>query len=242
MAMRWVAIVMGGLLAACSNPETDKKIADMEARLVALEEKSKGARPGAPAVADDPGEEAATELLKAANSAFEAQKYDDAKAKLAELTEKYPNTKAAKSSARLSGELVVIGRPAGELAVAEWLQGKTDFSQGNATLVVFFEEWCPHCKREVPKLEATYGKYKGKGLNMVGLTKLTKGGTKEKVMALLNENKVTYPVAQEQGQALSDNFGVRGIPAAAVVKGGQIVWRGHPAKISDAMIEGWIGG
>ena len=53
---------------------------------------------------------------------------------------------------------------------------------------------------------------------------------------------VSYPIAKESGDALSKHFGVRGIPAAAMVKDGKVVWRGHPARLTDDMIEGWING
>ena len=38
---------------------------------------------------------------------------------------------------------------------------------------------------------------------------------------------------------MSQHFNVSGIPAAAVVKDGKIVWRGHPARLTDEMIQGW---
>ena len=47
-------------------------------------------------------------------------------------------------------------------------------------------------------------------------------------------------MAKEDGQKMSDRFGVKGIPAAAVVKNGKVVWRGHPARIKDEMIDGWL--
>ena len=54
------------------------------------------------------------------------------------------------------------------------------------------------------------------------------------------ENKVTYPIAKEQGDEMSKAFNVSGIPAAAVVKNGTVVWRGHPARLDDAKISGWL--
>ena len=47
-----------------------------------------------------------------------------------------------------------------------------------------------------------------------------------------------YPTAKEKGD-LSEYYGVRGVPAAAVVKGGKVVWRGHPSRINDKMLESW---
>lgn len=242
-----MALASSLALSGCANPELEKKVADLEARIKSIEDKggagAAGAKAGAPGV-NDADEQAAAEIFKAASAAVESMNYDEAKAKLNELKEKYPNTRAAKASKRLESELAVVGKDVpGDLKVAKWFtNNKTDLKSGKATLVVFFEEWCPHCKREVPKLEGTWTKYKDKGLNMVGLTKVTKSATDEKVDTFVKENKITYAVGKEEGQEASDMFGVQGIPAAAVVKDGKIVWRGHPAKLTDAMIEGWIGG
>ena len=115
-------------------------------------------------------------------------------------------------------------------------------SDGSATMLVFWEEWCPHCKREVPKIEGMHTKYKARGLNVVGLTKVTRSSTDEKVTSFMQEKGVTYPVAKEDGDNLSKRFGVRGVPAAAIVQAGKVVWRGHPARISDGMIEKILGG
>ena len=65
--------------------------------------------------------------------------------------------------------------------------------------VVFWEIWCPHCRREVPKLEEMSAQYKGK-MDIVGLTRLTRDKSPEEVDAFLKENKVTYPVAKENGK------------------------------------------
>jgi hypothetical protein len=73
----------------------------------------------------------------------------------------------------------------------------------------------------------------------VGVTRLTKNSTEETVKSFIAENSVSYPMAQENGE-LADYFGVRGIPAAAVVKNGKVVWRGHPARINDEMLKGWL--
>jgi hypothetical protein len=35
---------------------------------------------------------------------------------------------------------------------------------------------------------------------------------------------------------MSNAYAVTGIPAAAVVKGGKVVWRGHPAQLTDEVL------
>ena len=33
---------------------------------------------------------------------------------------------------------------------------------------------------------------------------------------------------------------IKTVPAAAVVKDGKIVWRGHPSRLSESMIKKWL--
>lgn len=237
------------LFAACADPAMQEKLVDLEARLAQAETKitaleSRGgpaAGPGAAAAGAATAEEEteAGEILRRANDQVTAMDYEGAKATLADLQARFPRTRSAMSSRRLSSELDVIGRDAGDLAIESWYVGNTSFADGKATLVVFWEVWCPHCKREVPALEATWSRYRGSGLNMVGLTRLTKTSTEEEVRAFIAENNVTYPIAKEDG-SVAERFAVRGIPAAAVVKDGKIVWRGHPARITDQMYQAWL--
>lgn len=238
---KWLAI---GFLAvsACAGPELEKKVADLEKRVEELEKRPGGGPNGAQQAMNPEEEQAASTLLQAANTASEAGNYDEARAKLSELSEKYPNTRAAKRATRLSGELAILGKDAGSIEVEKWFSGKTDFNQGKATLVVFWETWCPHCQREVPKLEETYGKYKGQGLNVVAVTKVTRQSTDEKVNEFIKEHKLSFPVAKEKDGSLSERFAVQGIPAAAVVKDGKVVWRGHPARVTDEMLGKWLNG
>ena len=58
-------------------------------------------------------------------------------------------------------------------------------------------------------------------------------------MGKVNGDDLNAATAKENGD-LSKHFNVSGIPAAAVVKGGKIVWRGHPGRLSDDMINGWL--
>jgi thiol-disulfide isomerase/thioredoxin len=239
-------LLVGSGLSGCgTDPATAQKIADLEARIAKIEAAPPaaagpaGARPAQPPV-DQEREKAAAVLLKDANTAYEGGDYPGTRTKIEELKKDFGDTRAAKAADRILEELDVIGKDAGTLQVEKWYQGDTTMANGEATLLVFWEVWCPHCKREVPKIESTYQKYKDQGLNIIGLTKQSRNITEEQVTEFLSENKVSYPIAKEMGDAVSMHFGVKGIPAAAVVKDGKVVWRGHPARINDQMIEGWI--
>jgi thiol-disulfide isomerase/thioredoxin len=187
----------------------------------------------------DPQAEAAyaqvTQLMAAGD-------YEQAKTKMAEFMKTYGATSTAKKARRTYEELAVIGKtvPA-DWKIEKWYQGEDDIdlAGGKTTLLVFWEEWCPHCKREVPKLQALYNDLKGDGLQVVGLTKITRSSTEEKVTAFISEKQIAYPVAKESGE-LSTYFNVQGVPAAAVIKDGKVVWRGHPAQLNEAKLKVWL--
>ena len=240
-------MVQAFLLAALSGCATQDQVKKLEERVAELEKKP-AAAPARPGQGQNPmqgsgdpaKEEAARNLYTQIQEMVGKGDIEGAKTKMNELTTNYADTTTAKRAQSLNAELSVVGKAAPkELKVEKWFQGENEvhIDQG-PTLVVFWEVWCPHCKREVPKLEATYEKYKGK-LEVVGLTKITKSSTEEKVEEFIKEQKVTYPIAKETGE-MSDYFAVSGIPAAAVIKDGKVVWRGHPGRLTDDMINAWL--
>ncbi|TAJ11852.1 MAG: TlpA family protein disulfide reductase [Planctomycetota bacterium] len=82
------------------------------------------------------------------------------------------------------------------------------------------------------KLQEEYGP---KGLSIVAITGTNE--SKADTEAWVKRFKVQYPYAYEAGK-LSNHFGVRGIPAAALVDAdGKVVWSGHPAELNGKIIE-----
>ena len=232
------------LLFSCAQK---KDVDDLDARLKALEEKvtklesSKGG--GAAAAAANPEEEqAASKLMQESQEAMKSNDYATAKSKLSEICSKFPASRACKASDKLLKEVSLIGASAAPMEVEKWFQGKADYSGSKATLIVFFESWCPHCKEEMPKLAEEEGKYKSKGIQIVGMTKVTRSSTDEKVTEFLKEHKVSFPVGKEKDGNLSNGFAVTGIPAAALVKDGKVIWRGHPARLNDELIDKLLAG
>jgi len=167
---------------------------------------------------------------------------DGARAKIVELRAKYGASKVAGQATYFSNEIEVIGKNAPtDWGIATWFQGKdaADLSGKPTTLVIFWEEWCPHCRDEMPKLQQLYAAHKAQGLRMLGITTVTQTSTDDKVRAYLDQNKIGFPVGKEAGTA-STYFNVKGIPAAAIVKGGKIVWRGHPIRLTDEIVKRWL--
>ena len=232
-----VPVALAALTGCATQADHDqlvKCVSELEAKVAELD--AKGASKSSArtkASAEDEGK--AMELLKELETLIAAGKMTDAKAKVDEIFDKYPSTTAAARAKRTKAELSVVGKAVGAPDIESWfVEGEVDLASGS-TLVVFWEIWCPHCRREVPELQATFEKYQGK-MDVVGLTRLTKNKTAEEVQKFIDENKVSYPMAKESGKTASD-FAVSGIPAAAIVKDGKIVWRGHPGKLTDDLID-----
>ena len=235
MLNRIAVTVMTGMMVAggcATDPELVKRVDALEAKVSELEK-----RPAGAPAADPKREAEAQAMAEQIQKAIADLDTATAKTKAAEFNKKYAGTKASRYLKRVLSELDVVGKEAGALDASKWFQGNVAMGDGTATMLVFWETWCPHCKREVPKIEATHNKFKDRGLNVVGLTKVTRSATDEGVEAFIQEHGITYPVAKEDGDNLSKRFGVRGVPAAAIVKEGKVVWRGHPARINDAMLE-----
>jgi peroxiredoxin len=234
------ALLVGGCAQKKDVDAMDARLKEVEEKLAKLEKGGGGGKAGPSTSPEE--EAAASSLMKEAQEALKGNQYDVAKSKLAELKEKYGSTRAGRASARMMNEVAIIGTDAPQLDVDKWFQGKANLADAKATLVVFWEVWCPHCKEEMPKMPEVYHKWKSKGLNVVGVTKVTKSATDEKVETFIKDNKIDFPIGKEKDGALSKAYNVSGIPAAALVKDGKVVWRGHPAKLTDDMIGTFLSG
>lgn len=234
------------LLAGCaSKSELDAandRIKALEDKIAALEKAGPSVKPSAPAASSE-AEDAAGKLMQAVQEALKANDPTTAKAKLAELKgDAYKGTRAQKAGERMAAEVMLVGSDAPPIEAEKWFQGKGDYANSKATLVVFWEVWCPHCKKEMPKLAEEEAELKAKGVQVVAMTKITKSATEEKVTEFLKENKVKFPVGKEKDGSMSQAFAVTGIPAAALVKDGKVVWRGHPARLDTETLDKLLAG
>jgi len=214
----------------------DKRVASLETQLGNMKAQMTRNHP------DQRTEQAAVESLTAINAMLMGGRAMEAKPALAKFMEEYGATKAAATAQSMAQSLVAVGKtvPA-SWQVESWYQGgAADLAAPGATIVMFWETWCPHCRKAMPSLQATYEKYKSRGLSVVGFTRLSRGGTDQSIRDFIGQNSIRFAVAKESG-VLSSYFGVSSIPAASVIKDGMVIWSGHPASISDDMLQEWLG-
>jgi len=215
----------------------ETRIAQLEQRLDDQETTAKANLP--PTAAD---ETRATELYDEVVAAMTEGDTTTARRQLDTLESNYSRTRSGKRAERLRKELDVYGLSTPlDWGIERWYQGSENINlhSGDATLVVFWESWCPHCRRELPELDQTWDTYRGQGLQVIGLTKVTRSSTDSSVQEFIDEQGIGFPIAKEDG-SMTKYFAVTGIPAAAVLRNGKVVWRGHPGRITDEMIRGWL--
>ena len=222
------------LVVAQTVDELQQKIDALTIRVEALEGKPIEEAP-------DLGRKQARELYDEVDQLLAQGKLEQAHRVIADFNRVHAGTPTATWTGSLLREMEVVGKDApGDWFIEEWYQGESnaDLNGSGVTLLLFWESWCPHCRNEVPKFQTIHETQGRDGLQVVGVTRLTRDATEESVKSFVRENGVSYPIARESGE-LANYFNVKGIPAVAVIKGGKIVWRGHPQRLTDSMLSGW---
>jgi len=130
----------------------------------------------------------------------------------------------------------------GGLGVEHWFgesPGSADISWATPTLIVFWEPWCPYTYAYVPQLQQLYDTY-GEQLQFVGMTSVNRGSSEQMALDFIDSNELTFRNARYDGQIFKD-FGFTGYPAAVAIRDGQVVWKGHPNRITPAFLDGLVG-
>lgn len=218
--------------------ELQRQVADLQQQLIQCQNDRLACETRNPAPPDALEEAKAAELYDKAMEHVEAWEGEQARVLIDQILSDYGKTRAAAKAMRVYQELAVVGQPAPAIGpeVDFWFRGQGDYNPTGMTLVVFWEAWCPHCKREMPALDAWTASLRAEGsLTVIGITKVTKSSTNDTVNAFIEEQGIGFPIAKDRG-GLHEAYNVSGIPAAAVVQDGVIVWRGHPGRLDEAML------
>jgi thiol-disulfide isomerase/thioredoxin len=109
---------------------------------------------------------------------------------------------------------------------------------GKVVVVNFWATWCPPCKREIPDLIEVFGKYRSKGLEIVGIA-LDQGGWND-VTPFLKQNKINYPIVVGDDNVSDAYGGITAIPTTFIIdKNGYIV-DSHVGMMTKAQLEAKI--
>ncbi len=220
------------LLAGCGYRQLQTRVAVLELELAALREAIEDPAPEAGGEPLDEG--AIVALIQAYDAQLAAFEIAQAGETLEALRGTYPGSRAWQHVSKLREEYALIGQPAPPIEVLQWFTPPPeDAEPPAATLLVFWEAWCPYCREELPVIqERSEGL---DGLEVIGLSRVSGSSSEEDVRAFIAEHGLRFAAGRDDG-SLSEAFHVRGIPAAAIVEDGIITWRGHPGKLDWAQL------
>jgi thiol-disulfide isomerase/thioredoxin len=109
---------------------------------------------------------------------------------------------------------------------------------GKVVVINFWATWCGPCRMEIPGMLEVYKKYKGEGLEIIGVSLDQKGWSV--VTPYVEKTKIDYPIVLGTEQVVSDYGNLQAIPSTFVVdKKGNIVAE-HTGSLSKDAFEQMI--
>lgn len=89
-------------------------------------------------------------------------------------------------------------------------------------LVVVLASWCAPCRKELPIWVDLYGRYRSKGLNLMGMS-IDYGGV-DAIQPIVDRYGVSFPVYWV-GEKGIEAYNISAVPVVMVVRGGKIADR-----------------
>ena len=136
------------------------------------------------------------------------------------------------SPAVIAAENRVVVVPIKESTLDNMLTNKE-----NRLVVSFMAAWCGPCIDELPVLNDLYRKYKGQGLNLVGISIDLEGAAA--IQPLVSALKIEFPVYWYGDKAIQ-KFDLTNIPLLMIIRKGKIRERipgRRPQKFLDKKIQ-----
>jgi peroxiredoxin len=97
--------------------------------------------------------------------------------------------------------------------------------KGKVVLLNIWATWCHPCRDEIPELRAIHGRYRDRGLELVGVSVDT-DGTDETIRTFMKDFQMTFPIWRDPDERISTQFLAVGVPATFLIdKEGILRWR-----------------
>ncbi len=112
-------------------------------------------------------------------------------------------------------QIALIGRPAPEFAVKEWIIGPPTTladQKGKVTILEFWATWCKPCEQMFPKLNELHQTFGAQGLVILALTRFFLAYGQE-----VENHGVEFRVGVSEDEETQTAFGATGLPMIALI-------------------------
>lgn len=108
--------------------------------------------------------------------------------------------------------------------------------QGQVVLINFWGTWCPPCIREMPDLQTIYDDYSDKNFTILALA--TRGDTRESVLAFREQYNLSFPMAVDEGDKISNMYSIVSTPSTFIVNTeGVIIFENFGPVVESQLVE-----
>lgn len=133
-----------------------------------------------------------------------------------------------------------VGQVAPAFALNDLAGQKVEMAglRGKVVLLDFWATWCAPCREEIPHFVEMQEKYRGQGLEIVGVSV---DDSAEPVRKFYQEYKMNYPVVMGDEKLAGAYGGVLGLPIAFLIDRDGKVVKKHIGQTDAAVFEREVG-
>lgn len=123
--------------------------------------------------------------------------------------------------------LALIGKPAPDFELTDLKKNKYRLSdyRGKNVVVIYWKITCPHCLRDLPRLQSFYLNYREKyDFEVLAVTRAGGDEEKAKMKDVVSSKMLTFPALVDDGDKVALKYGVTLVPAVFFInKKGAVV-------------------
>lgn len=138
---------------------------------------------------------------------------------------------------------VEVGRPAPAYRTVSLAGDSVSLQDyhGKVVLLNIWATWCHPCRDEIPELRAIYGRYRDRGLELVGVS-VDAEGAEDTIREFMKEFEMNFPVWLDPGERVATRFLTIGVPTTFLIdRQGVLRWRKTgPIAPGDTALAGAI--
>jgi len=133
------------------------------------------------------------------------------------------------------------GELAPEIHVATWINTDKpltlqEFRKKKFVLLEFWFTSCPHCLKEVERMQEFHRRFNGRLLQVITVVSDLKDD-RQKVEAFLKKHHATFPIGIDENAKTFTEYAMRRVPFVYIINPhGYVIWQGHPHYLEASQI------